>query len=139
MLCRLAGLESEYAIRFAPLNGQSHPGNRIIYDAIINALQNRVRTLPGRYRPGFPKLFLENGGSVCYEFLPYAVDGGLLEAATPECSGPVDILRYQRAQEKLLWQCIPDAEDQLARLGYPGEIGLLKTEVLEKSGHHLWC
>ena len=134
MLQRLAGLESEYAIRFAPADGHSHPGNRAIYDAISAAIQTRVRTLPGKYRPGFPKLFLENGGSICYEFLPYSIDGGLLEAATPECSQPVDILRYQRAQEALLWSCIPDAEHRLSRLGFPGELGLLKN-ACDAEGH----
>ncbi len=84
-------------------------------------MQRRVRTLPGTRKPGRDRVFLENGGSLYYEWLPTAADDGLLEAATPECRGPAQLLLYQRAQERLLGDALPDAS-----LDAGAELGLLR-------------
>jgi len=39
-----------------------------------------------------------------------AAGGGLIEGATPECRGPLQVVRYQRAQDQLLSQCARLAE-----------------------------
>ncbi len=88
---------------------------------------------PGE-RTGQDQLFVGNGGSLTYEFLPSAMDGGLLEAATPECRGPLQLLVYQRAQEALLERALPAAQRALAAKGHPGELGLLKN-CRDAEGH----
>jgi len=73
------------------------------------------------------QVFTENGGSVCYEALPWALDGGLVEGGTPECRGPDQLLLYQRAQDAMLLTAARDASELLADQGFPGEVGLLKN------------
>ncbi|MCB9551575.1 MAG: proteasome accessory factor PafA2 family protein, partial [Myxococcales bacterium] len=127
MLDRLAGLETEYALRFSPAQGAERPRNDILFTALAEAIRARVRTLPGRRRLTHDQLFTENGGSVYFERSPTEPDGGLVEAATPECRGPSQLLLYQQAQEALLRRALPLAEAALARAGHPGRLGLLKN------------
>ena len=47
--------------------------------------------------------------------------GGLIEGATPECRGPLQVVRYQRAQDQLLSQCARLAE-------VDGELSLVKND-----------
>src|SRR5262245_24649143 len=98
MAGRLLGLETEYAIRFTPVEGSSRPGNRAIYQALSSAISQLVRTLPGESRGVEERrFFTESGASFCYESLPHAADGGLIEAATPECDSPGQLVCHQRA------------------------------------------
>lgn len=127
MLDRLAGLETEYALRFSPAPGAERPRNDILFTALAEAIRARVRTLPGRRRLTHDQLFTENGGSLYFERSPTEPDGGLVEAATPECRGPSQLLLYQQAQEALLRRALPLAEAALARAGHPGRLGLLKN------------
>ncbi len=46
---------------------------------------------------------------------------GLIEGATPECRGPLQVVRYQRAQDQLLSQCARLAE-------VDGEFSLVKND-----------
>lgn len=126
-LDRLAGLETEYALRFSPAPGHARPRNDTLYTAIAEAIRARVHTLPGRRRLTHDQLFTENGGSLYFERSPTEPDGGLIEAATPECRGPGQILLYQQAQEALLTRTLPLAEAALRRAGHPGHLGLLKN------------
>lgn len=127
-LRRLVGLETEYAIRFSPAWPQApRPGNDRIYDAVVRAVEAQVPTRAGRRRMGRKRVFTANGGSVCYESLPQASHGGLLEGASPECRGPSELLLYQQAQEALLVRACADAAETLSSEGYPGEVGLLKN------------
>jgi proteasome accessory factor A len=128
---RLLGQETEYAIRFSP--ERRHPGNDVIYDALSRAIASRVRTAPGMYSDR-PQVFVQNGGAFHYECLPYCSEGGLIEGATPECRGPAQLLLYQRAQEALLSESVPDAEASLRASGYPGKLGLLKN-CRDADGH----
>jgi proteasome accessory factor A len=128
---RLLGQETEYAIRFSP--ERRHPGNDVIYDALVAAIGARVRAEPGMY-PERPQIFTENGGAFHYEYLPYCAEGGLIEGATPECLGPAQLLLYQKAQETILEGAIPDAEKRLRASGFPGKLGLLKN-CRDAEGH----
>lgn len=131
MMDRLVGLETEYAIRFAPAPRARRPTNARVFEAYAAAVQRLVDTRPGvRDR----ELFLANGGAIHYECQPIAVDDGLVEGATPECRSPSDALLYQRAQDALLTEATPLVEDALARAGYPGELGLLKN-CRDADGH----
>ena len=125
-LRRLVGLETEYAIRFGGADdAPPHPGNARIYDSIVAAVRDLVPTRGGRRRMGRKRVFTANGGSLCYESLPHAPDGGLLEGATPECRGPSQLLLYQQAQEALLVRACRDA----AGGALAGEIGPTVTVV----------
>ncbi len=134
MLDRLIGLETEYAIRFSPERDSTHPGNAQIYLALKAALAERVLLAAGERESAREKVFMENGGAFCYEVLPLAFDGGLLEMATPECRGPAQLLTWQRAQERLLIESLPRARELLAEIGHPGELGLLKN-CRDAEGH----
>lgn len=151
MLARLLGLETEYAIRYTPRGVPStspgpgpdrdedgtlasaaegaRPGNDVIYAAIAAAVRELVASQRGERGAdtGREQLFLENGGAMYYEFLPHALAGGLLEASTPECRGPSQVVLYQRAQETLLLRALPLAEARLRRMGHDGALGLLKN------------
>ena len=122
---RLLGLETEYAVRFTTEG--KHPGNDRIFRHIMKAVRRRVEMRPGASAPGREQLFAENGGAFYYEFLPHCHSGGLVEGATPECRGPLQALLYQRAQERLLREAVPEAQSTLRTAGWSGELGLLKN------------
>lgn len=128
MLDRLAGLETEYAIRFSPAHpDQRRPDNQVTYQAVAEAVRAQVETLPGNRRYSHEQLFTANGGGLYFERSPGNPDGGLIEASTPECRGPGQLLLYQRAQELLLTRALPRAEASLRHKGHPGGLGLLKN------------
>ena len=132
LLDRLSGLETEYAIRFTPVDGSEAPDNDVVYEAIEAALSTLVLTRKGEGTR--QQFFLENGGAFAYEFLPYAPGGGLIEGATPECRGPSETLLYQRAQDALLADALPLAQALLARQGFHGSLGALKN-CRDAEGH----
>ncbi len=104
LLERLIGLETEYAIRFRPREGLDKPPARFhLYQALIARVGQHVLTAPAKhFKEG---VFLANGGAIWFEAERPAAGGGLIEGATPECRGPREVLRYQRAQDQLLSQC----------------------------------
>lgn len=134
MLRRLLGLETEYAIRYTPAPGCDRPSNRILYDALVDAIGQIVPTRPGTMGQGRPRIFTANGGAFCYESLPYAPHGGLIEGGTPECRGPGQLLLYQRAQDALLSEACQRAEISLHRQGHHGTLGVLKN-CRDAEGH----
>ncbi|HZO12367.1 MAG TPA: proteasome accessory factor PafA2 family protein [Polyangiaceae bacterium] len=135
MLGRLVGLETEYAIRFAPAAGKRAPGNRAIYRALAEAIGREVSVLPGERRGGEEgRFFTESGASFCYEHLPIEPEGGLIEAGTPECLGPSQLICHQKALDRLLEKAIPVAQQILTERGHPGELGLLKN-CRDAEGH----
>ncbi|MCX4240888.1 proteasome accessory factor PafA2 family protein [Paraliomyxa miuraensis] len=125
MLDRLLGLETEYAIGVSPRDAPLSPTNAEVYDAVREAIEALVVTQPGE--SSLKQIFLENGGSVSYESLPWARDGGLLEGATAESRSPGTALLHQRAQDALLVRALPDAELRLARQGRPVRLSLRKN------------
>lgn len=129
MLDRLIGLETEYAIRASPPPGQKRPGNFSLYRLVLTAIERLVHSSPGRTLGGLESRFTENGGAFCYEFLPSALDGGLLEGRTPECRGPSELLLFQRAQERLLVRAMDDARTSLRLDPAPlaADLGLIKN------------
>ena len=119
-LDRLIGLETEYALRFRPQEDVAEPPSRFhLYQAVVDRVRQHVLTAPARhFKEG---IFLANGGAVWFEAERPAAGGGLVEGATPECRGPRDVLRYQRAQDQLLGQCA-----RLSKL--PGSLSLIKND-----------
>ncbi len=81
-----------------------------------------------------PQTFTQNGAAFHYEYLPYRMEGGLIEGATPECRGPGQVLLYQKAQEALLRKAVPQAEQELGSSGFPGRLGFLKN-CRDAEGH----
>lgn len=124
LLDRLLGLETEYAIRFSPESDARTPPHQLIYAAVRSAVGSLVSTKPGRMLRD--EIFTENGGGFRYESSGLT-DCGLIEGGTPECRGPSAALLYQRAQDRLLATALPRAQAELASLGYPGDLGLLKN------------
>jgi hypothetical protein len=116
---RLTGLETEYAIRFRPAAGSAEASNREVYDAVIDALRQRLLTVPA----AGPKdgVFLANGGAVWFEAVHAAGRTGLVEGATPECRGPRQLLAHQRAQDFLLAEAARSA-------AIAGEVSLVKND-----------
>ncbi|NVB38704.1 proteasome accessory factor PafA2 family protein [Pseudenhygromyxa sp. WMMC2535] len=133
MLERLLGLETEYAIRYSDPGGP-RPSHRLIFEAISASVAARVATVPGQRGSSHGQRFVENGGALYYEFVPSAPEGGVVEASTPECRGPSQLLLYQKAQERLLLDALPDAQRKLAAVGFTGSLGLVKN-CRDAEGH----
>lgn len=108
------GQETEYALRYSPADAS--PGNAALFDALAAEVERMVPTLPGSRRLARRQRFLANGGSFYYEFLPYATQGGLVEAGTPECRGPSALLQYQAGQDRLLARAAAGVEGRLSLL-----------------------
>lgn len=107
---RLVGLETEYAIRYQ--EGQTAPGVRPtrfeLYQRLIHALQRKLPVVPARhFKDG---VFTATGGAVWFETERPAAGSGLIEGATPECRGPREVLRYQRAQDRLVSEAAAEAD-----------------------------
>jgi hypothetical protein len=145
MLDRLLGLETEYAIRWTPDASSSsgggsadasgaRPAHDFVHIAITTAIAKRQAARSGARETLHKQLFLQNGGAIYYEFLPHAPSDGLIEASTPECRGPSELLLYQKAQERLLIEVLPEANAWLRAQGYAGELGLLKN-CRDAEGH----
>lgn len=128
---RLMGQETEYAVRTGDCN--TDVDHTLVYDALMRALAEITLTQKGRtlFRM---QTFTENGGAFHYEFLPTAPSKGLIEGATPECRGALELIRYQRAQERLLLKAMETAETILAGDGHPVKLGLLKN-CRDAEGH----
>ncbi len=129
MLDRLLGLETEYAIRWTPdaSGGRERPAHDLIHTTLTGVIASRQAARQGTRTSLHHQLFLENGGAIYYEFLPHAPSAGLIEASTPECRGPSEVLLYQKAQERMLLDALPEANALLRAQGYSGELGLLKN------------
>src|SRR5437899_1554205 len=123
MFERLVGLETEYVLRFH----RREPGGRRTPNSQLSArllahLQARTPVVPAIVKES--GWFLENGGGLRFERLPFFAlmpAAGFVEGATPECRGPMEVLRYQRAQDVLL------SRHAAASRGADGDVALLKT------------
>lgn len=130
------GTETEYALRFRPAPNVSHPGNDALFDAIRDAVTSLVHTRKGTGLADSVRrrVFTQNGGSLYYESVPGSFEGGLVEAGTPECRGAMQLLLYQKAQDRLMFEASRIAMDALAARGISGDLGLLKN-CRDASGH----
>lgn len=132
LLDRLLGLETEYAIRWTRddpegAHGGERPAHDLVHATLTSVIASRQATREGTRTSLHQQLFLENGGAIYYEFLPRAPNEGLIEASTPECRGPSELLLYQKAQEQILLDALPKTNELLRAQGYAGELGLLKN------------
>jgi hypothetical protein len=127
LLDRLLGLETEYAIRWSCEDGGQRPAHDLVHNTLTSVIASRQATRAGTRTSLHQQLFLENGGAIYYEFLPRAPNEGLIEASTPECRGPSELLLYQKAQEQILLDALPKTNELLRAQGYFGELGLLKN------------
>jgi proteasome accessory factor A len=123
MFDRLMGMETEYALRFHPrAPGGDRPRNATLFDRLLAAVAARVPIANAFIREfGW---FTANGGAVRFErnpFFNWRAASGLVEGATPECRGPRQLLRYQRAQDALL------SRAAVASGGDDGDAALLKN------------
>lgn len=104
MFRRLAGLETEYALRFHPRQpGTERLSNALLFQRLLAQLWSRVPAARAIVREDY--WFLANGGAIQFErnpYLAFAPQAGLVEGATPECRGPRQLLCFQRAQDLLL-------------------------------------
>ncbi|MGE3776028.1 MAG: proteasome accessory factor PafA2 family protein [Pirellulaceae bacterium] len=110
---RLAGLETEYAIRFqSPPAPGAAPSRFRQFESIVAVLRRQIPTVPARYfKEG---VFTANGGAVWFEAERPSAGGGLIEGATPECRGPRQLVTYQMAQDRTLADCAQQSRHDLA-------------------------
>lgn len=119
MLDRLAGLETEYAIRYGPADGMVPLSRFRLYQRLTTALRRRVLVVAAQhFKEG---LFTASGGAVWFESERPASGAGLIEGATPECRGARQLITYQRAQDRLLAEAAQSAD-------VPGEFQLIKND-----------
>jgi len=88
------GTETEFGLFVESTRGTVRPEPKEIAEAIITDLAGRYKHLPSPTQP--PRLFLENGASV------YVDIGGHLEAATAECTNPIDLAVHTMALRRML-------------------------------------
>jgi Pup amidohydrolase len=121
-LSRLMGMETEYVMRYSPRSNE-RPLKTTVYEFMEATLVARLDGAPSH--EGY---FLGNGGAISFEFRASEPNSGLLEMATPECAGPAQLLLYQRAQDRLLEEALPCAQEQLkGKWHYHGSLGLIKN------------
>src|SRR6478672_3440901 len=130
VLTRLAGLETEYALRFTPDEtddarrfreraGGARPPARWLFNSIVAELRRAIPLADSAY--GKKGYFLANGGAVWHEAPRTATRVALLEGSTPECRGPRRLLAHQRAQDSLLAAAARDTSPG-------GELALCKSD-----------
>jgi hypothetical protein len=126
LLDRLAGLETEYALRRVTRpDDAGGADNRRFFAALVVALRCRVPLAQAAYlKTG---VFLANGGALCYEAVRPSSGFGLIEGATPECRSPRQLLVAQRAQDTLLREA--------ARCAHPSGEFLLLKNCRDSRGH----
>jgi len=84
------------------------PPRYALFQALTAELKRSVLTARAtHFKDG---LFFANGGAVWFEAERPAGGGGLVEGSTPECRGPLRLLQYQRAQDRLLAECAEQSE-----------------------------
>src|SRR6266478_953770 len=134
MLDRLVGLETEYVLRFRPHErGGRRVPNPELFARLLANLQARVPLAIAIIKES--GWFLANGGGLRFERLPLydlLPASGFVEGATPECRGPKEVLRYQRAQDVLL------SQQAAASGGADGDAALLKASH-DGQGHFFGC
>jgi proteasome accessory factor A len=122
------GLETEYIVLYLPdvpgdpLIPPFHVLEEVLFGALLEGRKAAVSSgLKGGY-------FLENGGLVHLEvFLRTQEDTPIIEAATPECRSPRDLLLYQRAYDQILTDVSHASRPVLKRKGFDGRLSFGKN------------
>jgi proteasome accessory factor A len=110
---RIYGLEIEYGIIFTSQGKKTLP-----VEKIVRYLFEQLVTTEG-----FLNVFLENGARF------YQDTGYHPEYATPECTNPVDLVRYEKAGERILEKLRQDAECKLQRERIFGSLNVFKNNT----------
>lgn len=110
---RIFGVEIEYGIIFT-----SHGRKTLPVEKIVRYLFEQLVTTEG-----FLNVFLENGARF------YQDTGYHPEYATPECTNPIDLLRYEKAGDRILEQLRQHAEERLQREGIIGSLNIYKNNT----------
>jgi proteasome accessory factor A len=110
---RIYGLEIEYGIIFTSQGKKTLP-----VEKIVRYLFEQLVTTEG-----FLNVFLENGARF------YQDTGYHPEYATPECTNPIDLVRYEKAGERILEKLRQDAERKLQREGIFGSLNIYKNNT----------
>ena len=100
---RLAGLETEYAVR--------HHRSSFHADSILERVAALTDCADSKSPLWVKRQFCANGGAFYVE----GMTGRILEGATPECRRPLELLTFQRAQERLLIAAVEDSGASLVK------------------------
>jgi proteasome accessory factor A len=134
MFDRLAGLETEYVLRFRPrVQGKRRTTNAELFDGLLAHLGAKVPLV--KAIASEKCWFLANGGGLRFEVIPFYFlfpASGFVEGSTPECRGAKDLLLYQRAQDVLL------SQHAAASGGDNGDVALVKSSH-DGDGHLFGC
>ncbi|MCP4399397.1 MAG: proteasome accessory factor PafA2 family protein [bacterium] len=110
---RIYGVEIEYGIIFTSQGRKTLP-----VEKIVRYLFEQLVTTEG-----FLNVFLENGARF------YQDTGYHPEYATPECTNPLDLLRYEKAGDFILEELRRHAEQKLQREGVAGTLNIYKNNT----------
>ncbi len=122
------GTETEYAVLYIPDDPSEiripsfETIERLLFEFL---LMDRKAAVSSGLKGGY---FLENGGLIHLEiFLRKQSDTPILEASTPECRSPHDLLVYQRAFDRILTEVSERTRKPLRELGFAGRISFGKN------------
>ena len=110
---RIFGVETEYGIIFSPEGRKTLP----VEKAIRFLFEKLITT------EHFLNVFLENGARF------YQDTGYHPEYATPECSGPRQLIVYDRAGERILEDLQNYAEEKIREERIPGKLSIFKNNT----------
>jgi proteasome accessory factor A len=133
---RILGLETEHAILYLPEEEHPFPDDgprgeppfellqRVLEECLLDG---RKAAVSGGLKGGY---FLENGGLVHLEiYFRDQEDTPILEASTPECRSPWDLLVYSRAYDEILEETSRRSALLLAHQGHQGRIAFGKNNL----------
>jgi len=138
---RIYGLETEFAISFEPdepdqPGAADPPRRKQLYKLFRGLLNRQFALLPALYKKEGD--FVENGSLIHYEAQIQHFQDGLIEWATPECSDPLQLLCYSKAQEAVLLESQAACREELRSRGHDGALRFLKNNV-DVLGNNYGC
>ncbi|MFI5303887.1 MAG: Pup--protein ligase [Nitrospiria bacterium] len=119
---RIFGLENEYGLIFSP-NGRIYLPLEKVLGYIFEGL------IPNSWPSN---AFLQNGARF------YQDTGCHPEYSTPECNSLYDLVVHDKAGERLLEACLPEAENRLKEEGLSGDIYIFKNNT-DSMGNTYGC
>jgi len=103
----LIGLETEYGLRRGPNDPVSEGDGW--FDLIQSWFAERMPIASALHDK--QRFFIANGGCIGLEASPSGDEkSGIVEAATPECRSPFELVAYQAAQDQMLAECLFDMD-----------------------------